>query len=200
MAVLGIHDVCNMTPFQGNKWSRDSNLVLCVHSSPAITLCIHACDHCGRGWIRCLLHLVSRCHLGEGGRLLMIANMTHQKFWVHCCDCQCIHMWIGSPALVQRFTEPLPGPPELWKFFFVYWYTSSFTLPTTCTTGKDVWKVWQFFCPKWVLLQLTLHVKSHKQEELIQGHCTSHQLMGIEYGSTLTYPTAFSKGWFCQSS
>ena len=107
-----------MTPFWGIKWSRDSNLALCIHSSPAITLCIHACDHCGRGWIRCLLHLVSRCHLGEGGRLLMIANMTQQKFWVHCCDCQCVYMWIGSPALVQRFTEPLPGPPELWKIFF----------------------------------------------------------------------------------
>ena len=84
-----------MTPFWGKKWSRDSNLVLCVHSSPAITLCIHACDHCGRGWIRCLLHLVSRCHLGEGGRLLMIANMTHQKYIVVIASayiCELVHL------------------------------------------------------------------------------------------------------------
>ena len=114
-----------------------------------------------------------------GGGFTHDSGLWHtRRFWVHCCDCQCIYVWIGSPAFVQGFTEPLPGPPELWFFFLVYWQTSSFTLPTTCTTGKDVWKVWQTFCPKWVLLLLNLHVKCHKQEELIQGCCTSHQLMG----------------------
>jgi len=38
-----------------------------IHSSPAITPCVHACDHCSRGWIWCHLHLVPRCHLVGGG-------------------------------------------------------------------------------------------------------------------------------------
>ena len=128
----------------------------------------------------------------------MIANMTHQKYIVVIASayiCELVHLhWCEDS---QNHCQVLLSCE---KFFFCLLIHFFVYIANNMYYWKGCLKSLTNFCPKWVLLQLTLHVKSHKQEELIQGHCTSHQLIGIEYGSTLTYLTAFSKGWFCQSS